>query len=388
MKVGAVIASALFAVAVLACTIWLGRYGGSLPAEESEPVEKAEKPTISQTGPHPQVVVDEPEHNFGRMAVGTEGSHAFVIRNEGEGPLTLHLESVSCKCTLSKFEEESIPPGESTEVELAWTPRSPSPTFREMAVISTNDPENPEITLVVTGETFPVLMTYPEDVWSLGTIEEGKPTTVSGLFLSPLHDEFKILEINSSHELLSAEAAPADAQSLESAPVPINANSAYEVTVTLQPGVDVGPFRESISVRTDIPEVEEFTLYIEGTRKGPVHFLPTGNVKWYSNSKVLDLGKFPASQGKTARLSMFLTELPSEEVEILGVQSESKLVKVDFEPDRNFQAAGRKRYRLTVEVPPGGPPASRVRESSVKVNITTSHPDAPELTLCVQFISL
>lgn len=393
MKLGAVIASALFAVGVLACTIWLGRYGGALPAVETEGLEtrKPEPPPIPDTGPPPKVVVEEPHYNFGYMGANTEKKHAYVIRNDGEGPLTLRLESTSCKCTLSKLEEESVPPGESTEVELAWTPKAPSETFRQQAVISTNDPETPQIELTVEGEVRPILTTYPMDVWSLGTINERQPTTVRGLLMSPLQDEFKILDVQTSHDLLNVEVMEIDQDLPEQLPGmagQFDVKSGYEFVLTLEPGVDVGQFRESVTVRTDIPEAKELTFYVEGTRRGPVSFLPVGDVKWYSDAKLLDLGKFPAAEGKNVKLSMVLKEGPSEDFEITQVQSESPFVRASFRPDREFQAAGRKRYELTLDVPPGKPATSKLGSSSVKVNITTNHPDAPTVTIRVQFISL
>src|SRR5579872_2905137 len=58
-------------------------------------------PPVSKTGPYPKAVIEETEFEFGRMEVGEERSHAFIIRNEGEAPLLLKKGKTTCKCTMS-----------------------------------------------------------------------------------------------------------------------------------------------------------------------------------------------------------------------------------------------------------------------------------------------
>ena len=45
------------------------------------------------------MAVDEEEHDFGIMDVDDKGSHDFVVRNTGEGLLTLSPGETSCRCT-------------------------------------------------------------------------------------------------------------------------------------------------------------------------------------------------------------------------------------------------------------------------------------------------
>src|SRR6476620_4482600 len=69
----------------------------------------------------PRIVVDQAHYDFGSMQRGTSKSHEFVIRNVGNAPLKIRNGGTTCKCTLSKVEDESIPPGGSTMVKLEWT---------------------------------------------------------------------------------------------------------------------------------------------------------------------------------------------------------------------------------------------------------------------------
>ena len=100
----------------------------------------------------PRIVVDEPHYDFGTMQRGTSKSHEFVIRNIGNAPLKIWNGGTTCKCTLSKVADESIPPGGSTTVKLEWTAKSDSGPFRQTATILTNDPTQSQVELSVDGQ--------------------------------------------------------------------------------------------------------------------------------------------------------------------------------------------------------------------------------------------
>lgn len=386
MKPVAVILSALFAAGVLVGIVWLGRYGGALPVKNAQTAQAKPSvpPPIAETGPYPKVVIEEADYNFGTMAVGTEGHHTYVVRNEGEAPLMLKLERTTCKCTLSNLTKEAVAPGKSTEVGLTWKLVAPAEEFRQSAVITTNDPEHPTIELTVNGKARPVLLAGPPDTWSLGVIAEREPTTVSGLLYSSIVDQFQIVEITSSNKLLSAEASPASKDRLKA----LEGISGYVIHVSLAPGVQMGQFRGTLTFHTNLDDAKEFHLDIEGTRKGPVYFLPSQGVKWFSTARLLDLGTFRADKGKTATLSMFVTGSSRDEFKILKAESDNELVKVAAQRDSRPQEADQVRYLLTFEVPPGSPPSHHLRKSAVKVTITTNYPDLPEIQMRIQFVSL
>ena len=46
------------------------------------------------------VVVNSEHHDFGSMDRNEHGTHAFVIRNDGDAPLTLVTGKTTCKCTV------------------------------------------------------------------------------------------------------------------------------------------------------------------------------------------------------------------------------------------------------------------------------------------------
>src|SRR6185369_10235732 len=70
------------------------------PAEDFPPVSKAP--------PYPKAVMDETEFEFGRMEVGEERSHVFMIRNEGDAPLIIKQGPTTCQCTVGSVETDNL----------------------------------------------------------------------------------------------------------------------------------------------------------------------------------------------------------------------------------------------------------------------------------------
>ena len=106
----------------LTMTVWFGRDQGRIDIVDTKPktpeVATSELP-IPETGPFGKAVADELTYNFGSVEKGDQGSHVFVIKNEGEGPLRVKTGTTSCgQCTFAKTGEDEIPPGKSAEVTI------------------------------------------------------------------------------------------------------------------------------------------------------------------------------------------------------------------------------------------------------------------------------
>ncbi|RMG40198.1 MAG: DUF1573 domain-containing protein [Planctomycetota bacterium] len=208
--------AALIPIAALAATIYIGR-SGEQPAPTVTRRPNYDIPVPSKTGPHPKAVVPEKVYNFGVMRQGEEGSHVFVIRNEGEAPLELvaRPEDTTCQCTVGKLEDGKLMPGQSTTIELKWKIKSPNPYFEHSAIVRTNDPKNSSIVLRIRGAVGKDLLIYPLQTWECGTISEDEPTVLKGSIHSDIHDSFKITKIETSSKYVSVEYRPLTAAELE-----------------------------------------------------------------------------------------------------------------------------------------------------------------------------
>ena len=81
-----------------------------------------ERPQPSKNGPHPILVCEGKLFEFGMMELGTERTHVFKIRNEGEADLVMKTGTPTCKCTEFELSKPVLKPGEVCEVLLTWKP--------------------------------------------------------------------------------------------------------------------------------------------------------------------------------------------------------------------------------------------------------------------------
>ena len=141
MKSANVYVSVLFLVCALVLTVWLGRGDTLNKADTRRSQPEQPIPVPSKTGPQPKAVTDETEYDFGVMKQGSKGRHVFVIRNEGKAPLEMVAlkKDMTCQCTVGELGKEGLRPGESTDVTLSWTIKSPNPNYQHHAIVRTND---------------------------------------------------------------------------------------------------------------------------------------------------------------------------------------------------------------------------------------------------------
>jgi hypothetical protein len=396
-------------------TVWLGRSSNQLttaPPVKPAPETDEKRPKIAPQGPYPKAVVDEPLFNFGSMAVGQSMSHKFIIKNEGEVPLEVQKGKTTCKCTLSEMQDNLIPPGESAEVELTWTPKSAQERFGQTATVWTNDPENQEIKLQIEGAANS-LISFTGDYqgstnWSLPIMTTTKPVTFSGKIHTKYLDEFKILGIEADHPGLTATYKPLTKEELKE----VDAKTGYSVEVTAVPDqFPLGGFTERLLLKTDIPNeavehdhpegeghdhkheheastgTRDFIVQVSGNHTGPIRIVPTFGVRWDPTSMHLNLGEFQAKEGKDVTLSMFVEGLEGS-LEVLDQQVEPSLLKFEVKKDESFVSTNKQRYLLKFSIPADNPPVSYGRGNLAKVKIRTNHPQAKEIEFKVQFISL
>ena len=391
MKVSTVVVALVLAGALLTGVVWLGQSGNSaLPVigGETPATKPADDPSeplpIAATGPYPKVVVDEEEHDFGIMAVDEERRYKFVVRNEGEAPLKLKKGESTCKCTLSELAQQEIPPGGSAEIELAWTPKSSDAEFRQTAFVWTNDPEQKQIKLSVHGRVVQLVELRP-GIWELGTISEGIPSSVSGTIHSSAVEDLELTSIETSSPLITAthtKLSESDLQELDP-----DAKAGYRLEVTVVPEMPIGSIKETVTLHVEADGSKTFPIEVRGTRSGPLRFLKMPGYEWYPESLAMSFGRFRASEGRKGNVLLIVHAMEGKAFEFTDVQVDPEFLKVSLQPNVPGDTGERQAYTVSIEVPAGSPPMSRVRKQSGKIRVQTNHPEAPEIRMHAEFIS-
>lgn len=375
--VAAMIISAVFVVKLL----------GERPPTIQPPLySKSDTPSLvedasKRTGPQPKAVIDEPEFTFGRMLVGEERTHNFVIRNEGDSLLTIQFGDTTCQCTYSKMKKGDkieIEPGQSGEVDLTWKPSAQTEHFDKGATLITNDAARSSIQLRILGMVTPRFVLSPEKDWILADSPDGKSFTFSGRLASPILEQFQITACESRSPLVSTEVVPLDKPRLES----MRAFSGYEIRVLVKSDMPMGSFSYPLTIKTDVPEVTfdgsvgkptEFEVLLAGTHRGPIR--PTGR-EWIDDKMAITLGSFDAATGKKITLPVVIKNLPADGFRLVEPPvCVPATLKFDLRQDEK-STAGSPRFLMTVEYPPGSPRAVYRDDAPARVTLKTNHPHA------------
>ncbi len=346
-----------------------------VPAGPNEAGRYAKNP-FTPTEPFPRADVETTDHNFGRMLFGEKGSHEFVIKNTGEGPLKLAQGYATCKCTIGDLGSDEIPPGGEGTVTVEWTPQAQSRSFSQSAIVYTNDPENPQFTFAVNGMVTSNVITQPEGPWLLGTLIEGEQKELTGHVVSMLSDQFEILSIKSSNDYVTATWEPIDEQNLAE----VEGKCGYTVNVVVAPKMPVGDFTETLTVETDLPESGTITFILSGNRAGPFSMVGQG---YSASQRTFNLGRMLSTDGKTHRATLFVLGNTSP-IEVRFQSAEPPIVNVTV-TEEDFTGDGRKKYVIDTEVPPGVVPGRYVGDTAVKLTLETTHPEAPTLEYFLTF---
>ena len=119
---------------------------------------------------------------------------------------------------------------------------------------------------------------------------------------------------------------------------------------------------------------------------GPVQILGTPGAGWNPTSSVLRLGRFRASDGKKAKLLIFVNKA-SEELKIVSSHVIPATIKFQLIKDEKFNGVGREKFDLLVEVPAGADPITVGDQNPGSLVLETNHPDALKIKLDMEFTS-
>ena len=104
-------------------------------------------PFLPQDGPQPNVDVPETFHDFGKIGPKDVVTRTFLVRNNGDAPLTISKAYTTCGCTTADVSATVIPPGEAATVKLVFDAGfhdSAGQTVRRGVILENNDPDQPQ----------------------------------------------------------------------------------------------------------------------------------------------------------------------------------------------------------------------------------------------------
>jgi hypothetical protein len=348
--------------------------------------------TSAPSGPAPHAETAETRHAFGTLGTGGSGSHEFVVRNAGDGPLTLRKGTTSCTCTVSDFEAieggsadgtRVVPPGGETKIRVQWKGKPPGGPFRQQAPILTDDPRRPEVVFTVEGTVVPTWKAIPDllavprlsassgdrlttDVFTYGT-ESPVVTEVA------LDDPKFAQSVSFATAPLSAEEVAAET----------GATGGFRLTVDLRPGLPIGPLKRTVRVSFTIPEPIVAEIPLEGTVGGDLVMAGPG---WDSSRQALLLGTVSGKAGLRTRVFLTAKGPHRDSVRPTVREVVPEALQVTVGDGSPIGTGGAVRIPIDIVIPPGSRAVNHLcsqQGPAGRIVLATGHPDSPEFTIPV-----
>ncbi len=300
----------------------------------------------------PKAVAPAPIEDVGVVYRGETIKHAFTIQNQGTAPLEIREVDASCGCTVARF-DRTIAPGQSgnirTEVE---TEDFRGPIAKSVRVY-TNDPENPEIQLVVKANIKAHLEADPG--YARFVVVEGEPREASRQLLSsPDFADLEIVRIESpsphlrvAHRPAAAEEARKDVQGKQ-----------WQIEIALDTDTPVGAIADNLVVHTNHPRQKTVEIPVAGFVRPILQVSPP----------VADFGRREIEA--PVKASLEVRNHSVQAIAVTAVETDLPAVKAEVKPLKE----GR-HYQVQLTLAPGLPKG----EFRGKLTIRTSSPKEPVL---------
>jgi hypothetical protein len=308
----------------------------------------------------------------------------------GNAPLELKKGLTTCQCTLPELSETQVAPGEAATVTLHWKTEGSEGPYRHTAGILTNDPEHPEVHLVVTGKVARSVQAQPH-VLAFGRFNVREPQQREFTIVAFHSADFKLQDLT----LVGVTDLPAKddplAPHVEFARKPLTAaelkavdplaKSGYRVTVSLKPVLPLGHFERRIRLTANLPAPAY--VNVTGTTMGDISVAESG--AWIPSLQLFHLGETDGATGVSKPLFLIVGGATYRDVQVKVKQTwPAELQAKIGTPELGN---GIMRWPMTISIPPGTRPMSHAEVGEYgKVVLETTHPDQKELVIPVTFL--
>lgn len=189
-----------------------------------------------------------PTLNFGRIAAGTVLDHSYVFKNGGDGPLTITSVFPTCGCTTVGDFSAELEPGQTGTIPIRFDSTGFDGEITKEVVIASNDPDQPEVTLLIEGTVYSSVTVSPNDA-------------VFASFADATASETKIVRITNNTEKPLALAAPESNNPAFVAELKtVLPGKEFELHVTAVPPFGAAGLRGQIALKTNSPERPVITV--------------------------------------------------------------------------------------------------------------------------------
>lgn len=373
--------------ALLGCGLGFGMSAGTFGVLNEGPLTYSDD-AADRRPDDPQVLVDQRFFDFGQVEREAKIRHTFDFTNLGKGVLTLKSGGTTCtKCTIAEIPQDHVAHGETVGVTVEYTTSYAQPQFRQTATILTNDPQQPRVELNIFGTVVTRYRLVPDSI-VLSKMSTNETRTATLTIFSYVTDSVEVV----SHSLTGDESAPFF--EVTSDPIPKDkitdndAKSACRVTVTIKPGLPLGPIRQTIRLVLKMEGIEGTTpvdVMLEGRVESDVSLV---GANWNADVGILSIGAVKRAEGASRKMLVLVHGAQRHDVQVKFEKADPEWIKVEVGEPSDLTAET-VQIPVTVEIPPGAPVSNHLGNKQGKfgeVLLESTHPEAKRIRMYVKFV--
>ncbi len=273
----------------------------------------------------PAIAFEETVHDYGEVAPRSQNVCEFRFRNSGTSTLTVGRKIDStCGCTVPILTQTDYAPGEEGVIKVTYTASSIATTARKTLTVHCNDPDHPQVQLMITAKVVPRVVYEPKQ---LELLLKGEGQPVAPITLRSLDDNaFAVTGLISSGNCITGAFDPSV--------------QAKEFTIPL--AVDMDKLRR---VPTGYVTL---TLTHPACARVQLRYRALSEFQFTPPQLVL----FNVKSNEIAQRDVWLSNNYGEDFEVTSVESERAVVKVLEKQKLAAQRGKGARYRLRLSITP------------------------------------
>lgn len=301
------------------------------PAAPATP-EAAAAPAEPQ--PAPQLVVEAPIQDLGKIQKGAQATAEFVLANRGDAVLKIKSVQPACGCTVASFDAE-IAPAASGKVRATLDTSTLAGSVAKSITVLTNDPNTPRATLTLRAQIAAFIELSPGFARLLQVQSQPRQVTVVQLW-SGDGTPFEVLEVRAPQPWITATARRAELSELK----PGAPAEQWRVEVAVSEEAPLGPLTDKLVVRTSHPRQGELEIPLSGFVRPVLQPTPAA----------VDFGAIGRAVQDKSRFVLKLFNFGSDAIEIKGATVDLPFLAVSSSAEEK----GR-RFRVELLLAPDAP---------------------------------
>jgi|GEM_PF-355354 len=303
-------------------------------------------PMTQPAGPLPEVKVDEPVYDFGKLLGVDSVSHTFRMRNVGEGELRIESVRPTCGCTVAGEWAKTCPPGGTWEVPITLRTAGYDGAVSKHIVVMTNDPRQRQVSYTIKGEIRPRFSIKPMRTVNIPGLQKSSVSSAKLTITNQLDKPVKFGTPQVSSPSFKVEMRE------------VKEGREYELQVTTVPPLNDGTNHAQITIETDCEQEPKLTIPIYATVTPRLTLSPL----------VIPV---PSPTIQDARRALMLRNSGEKPVTVKEVQVSVPQVKSEV-----TVAQEGKLYQIWLTIPKG----TEIPSEGIGVTVVTDDAETPTFT--------